>query len=153
MRKTALIGFAILVLAALATSVLPAFADSTEPRPGYTYYIVYNQTDGSIVAAVGCPPSPAYCIPKLQPGQSVIYITDQPIVVNLLFADAHNAKLGNWHVNPQTHQLVSTSTTGSVTTAHPAFGIGLIGVALPALGFLGLATSSSLIWRRAHKRG
>jgi len=149
MRKTALIGFAILVLAALATSVLPVFADSTDPQPGNTYYVVYNQSDGSIVSAVGCP-SPAYCTPKLQPGQSVIYITDQPTLVKALFADAHNTKLGNWHVNLQTHQLEVTAATNSGLVA-PAFGIPLIGTVLPALAILGVAMSSGLVWRRTHR--
>jgi len=149
MRKKALIGFAILVLAALATSVLPVFADSTEPQPGYTYYVIYNQSDGSIVSAMGCPPS-AYCTAKLQPGQSVIYITDQPILVKQFFTDAYNTKMGNWHVNLQTHQLEVTAATNSGPVAT-AFGIPLIGTVLPALAILGLATSSGLVWRRTHR--
>src|SRR2546426_9257081 len=63
MRNIALIGLAILIVASLATGILPAFAASTDPQPGYTYYVVYNQTDGSIVTAVGCPPYPAACTP------------------------------------------------------------------------------------------
>ncbi len=161
MRKTALIGLAIVILAGLATGVLTAFAQSAsqpqnngnsspDPHPGYTYYVVYDQTSGFIVGAVGCPPSPADCIPVLQPGQSVVYITDQPTVVKQLFADAYNAKLGNWHVNPQTHQLVSTASVNSGPVA-PVSGISLIGFALPAFASLGVAMSGTFIWRRAHK--
>jgi hypothetical protein len=158
MRKKALIGLTILALAAMAASVV--FADSTptasqtttDPQPGYTYYVVYRQTDGSIVAAVGCPPSPAYCTPTLQAGQSVIFITDQPLLVKQLFTDAHNAKLGNWHVDLQKRTLVSTgsSTTGAV--APPTFGSTLIGLAIPLLGSIGVVTSGTLIWRRTRRR-
>ena len=118
MRKTALIGLAIVILAALATGVLTAFAQSSsqpqssspDPQPGYTYFVVYRQTDGFIVYASGCPPSPANCIQTVQSGQSIMYITDQPVLVKQLFADAHNSNLGNWHVNLQTNQLVTTGT-------------------------------------------
>jgi len=150
MRNIALIGLAILIVASLATGILPAFAASTDPQPGYTYYVVYNQTDGSIVTAVGCPPYPAACTPILQPGRSVMYITDQPLLVKQLFADAHNAKLGNWHVNLQTHQLVSTASVNSGPISQVS-GIGMISIALPALASLGVGMLGSFIWRRAHK--
>jgi hypothetical protein len=142
--------------------VVTAFAQSTlqsqnngngssDPQPGYTYYVVYSQTDGSIVAAVGCPSSPASCTPILQPGQSVVYITDQPALVKQLFDDAHNAKLGNWHVTLQTHQLAGTSATSSASIAPPG-GISLIGAILPTLASLGVGTSGTLIWRRTQKQ-
>jgi hypothetical protein len=149
MRYAILIGFAILILASAATSVLPAFADSVDPRPGYTYFVVYRQTDGFIVYAVGCPPSPAYCKPTLQPGQSVVYITDQPELVAQFFTDAHNAKMGNWHVNTQTHQLVNTGTTGPVPPT--IFGVSLLGTLLPALASGGVGTSGTLIYRRSRR--
>ncbi len=161
MRKMALIGLAIVILAALATGVLTAYAQSTsqiqnnnsspDPRAGYIYFVVYRQTDGFIVYAVGCSPSPANCTPTLQPGQSVIYITDQPVLVKQLFADAYNSNLGNWRVNLQTHQLATTGTTSSAFVA-PAFGVSLFGAVLPALASLGVATSGSLVWRRARRR-
>ncbi len=163
MRKTALIGSAIVILAALAAGVLTAFAQSSsqpqssspDPRPGYTYFVVYRQSDGFIVYAVGCAPSapssPANCAPTLQSGQSVMYITDQPVIVKQLFADAHNSNLGNWHVNLLAHQLVSAGTTSSSSFA-PAFGVSLFGTLLPAFASLGVATSGSLIWRRARRR-
>jgi hypothetical protein len=159
MRKTALIGLAIVILASLAAGVLTAFAQSTpqpqssspDPRPGYTYFVVYRQSDGFIVYAVGCPPSPAVCTPTLQSGQSVMYITDQPVLVKQLFADAYNSNLGNWHVNLQAHQLATTGTTSSASIA-PGFGVSLFGTLLPAFASLGVATSGSLIWRRARRR-
>jgi hypothetical protein len=159
MRKTSLIGLVIVILASLAAGVLTAFAQSTpqplssspDPRPGYTYYVVYRQSDGFIVSAVGCPPSPAVCAPTLQSGQSVMYITDQPVLVKQLFTDAYNSKLGNWHVNLQAHQLATTGTMSSASLA-PAFGISLFGTLLPAFASLGVATSGSLIWRRARRR-
>jgi len=150
MRNTILIGLAILVVATIAASVLPASANSTDPQPGYTYIVVYKQADGSIVYAEGCPPSPANCAPTLQPGQSVVYITNNPILVKQFFADAQNAKLGNWHVNVQTQQLEITAAPTSGPVA-PAFGIPLIGTVLPALAILGIATSSGLVWRRTHR--
>jgi hypothetical protein len=152
MRDMTLIGFTILLLGALAASVLPVFADSTDPRPGYTYYVVYNQTTGFIVAAMGCPPSPADCTPFLQPGEAVLYVTDQPLVVQQLFVDAHNAKLGNWHVNLQTHQLENTGTTISGPIAPPAARTSLIGTLLPALALLGVATSGTFVLRRARRQ-
>ena len=159
MRKTALIGLAIVILAALATGVLTAFAQSSsqpqssspDPQPGYTYFVVYRQTDGFIVYASGCPPSPANCIQTVQSGQSIMYITDQPVLVKQLFADAHNSNLGNWHVNLQTNQLVTTGTTSSASVAQ-AFRVALFGTLLPALASLGVAASGTLVWRRAFRR-
>lgn len=151
MRNLALIELAILFVAITTASVLPAFATSTEPQPGYTYYVVYGQTDGSIVVAVGCPPSPAYCKATLLPGQSVVYITDNPALVTAFFDDAYNGKMGNWYVNLQTHQLEGTASGGSGLILPSPFGILLIGTVLPSLALLGVATSSGLLWRRAHR--
>src|SRR6266446_7036083 len=153
MRKTSLIGLAIVILASLAAGVLTAFAQSTpqplsnspDPRPGYTYYVVYSQSDGFIVSAVGCPPSPAVCTPTLQWGQSVMFITDQPVLVKQLFTDAYNSKLGNWHVNLQIHQLASTGVTSSYCVAS-ACGVPLFDIVLAAFvsEFLAISVSEEL---------
>jgi hypothetical protein len=162
MRKTALIGLAIVILAAIATGVVTAFAQSTsqpqnnnsvpDPRPGYTYYVGYNQTDGSILYAVACLPSNgATCTPTLQSGQSLMYITDQPVLVKQLFTDAYNSKLGNWRVNLQTHQLASTGAPSSASVVPSIFGLTLVGLALPTSASIGVFTSGALIWRRARR--
>jgi hypothetical protein len=164
MRKTALIRLAIVILAAIAAGVVTAFAQSTsqpqnnsslpDPRPGYTYSVVYRQTDGFIVSAMACRPSPeigVYCTSTLQPGQSVMDITSQPVLVGQLFTDAYNSKLGNWHVDLATHQLVSTSPASSASIA-PSLGISLVGAMLSTSVSLGVGTSGALIWRRTLRR-
>jgi len=157
MRNRTLIGLAIVSLVVFATAVVVAFAQSPpqtqndEPRAGYTYYVIYDQTNGFIVLASACPPSPAYCVASPQPGQSVIYITDQPSVVKQLFGDGHNGRLGNWHVDLQTHQLASTGAPSSASALPSAFGLTLVGVVLPTSASIGVVTSGALIWRRARR--
>src|SRR2546427_12263470 len=86
MKNTILLGIIALTFAAVAGGILPAFAASADPQPGQpgqppqpgrVYYVVYNQTDGSIAAAGDCPASfpPITFFPVLQPGQSVLWIT------------------------------------------------------------------------------
>ena len=165
MRKTALIGLAIVILVAIVTGVVTAFAQSPsqpqnnnsllDPRPGYTYTVVYRQTDGFIVYAVGCRPSPelgVYCKPTLRPGESVIDITDQPVVVKQFFTDSRlTGSSGNWHVDLATHQLVMTS-PASPTSIAPILGISLIGAMLSFSASLGAGTLGTLVWRRTLRR-
>ncbi|HZY94300.1 MAG TPA: hypothetical protein VFE98_05480 [Candidatus Bathyarchaeia archaeon] len=161
MRKTALIGLAIVTLAAIATGVVTAFAQSTsqpqsnnsslDPRPGYTYTVVYRQTDGFIVYAVACRPSPelgVYCKPTLQPEQSFIDITNQPVLAQQFFTDW---KYDNWHVDLATHQLVRTSPVSSASIA-PSLGIWLVGAMVSVSASLGVGAFGTLIWRRTLRR-
>ncbi|TMI22690.1 hypothetical protein E6H31_01405 [Candidatus Bathyarchaeota archaeon] len=118
MKNTVLTALVILAFGALATSILPVFAYSSDPQPGWTYYVVYNQSDGSIVWAAGCSPPPAACSPVLRQGEALVWITDQPALVNQFFEDAHNGKMGNWHVNTTTH-AVEVMTPSSIGLASP----------------------------------
>ena len=145
MKNTVLLGIIALTFAALAGSILPAFAAPADPQPGRVYYVVYNQTDGSIAAAGGCPASfpPITCIPVLQPGQSVLWITDNPALVMAFFTDAENAKMESWHVNMQTHQLERLATTISGPVTTPVLGTTPIQVLFPASTLLVATTSSA----------
>jgi hypothetical protein len=153
-KNTILLGIIALTFATLAGGILPAFAASAEPQSGHVYYVVYNQTDGSIAAAGGCPasPSPITCIPVLQPGQSVLWITDNPALVKAFFTDAENAKMESWHVNMQTHQLERLATTSSGPVTTPVLGTTSIQVLFPALTLIGAALSTVYVRRRAHKQ-
>jgi hypothetical protein len=153
-KNTILLGIIALTFATLAGGILPAFAASAEPQSGHVYYVVYNQTDGSIAAAGGCPasPSPITCIPVLQPGQSVLWITDNPALVKAFFTDAENAKMENWYVNMQTHQLERLATTSSGPVTTPVLGITSIQVLFPALTLVGAALSTIYVRRRAHRQ-
>ena|SRR2546425_4564010 len=152
MKNTILLGIIALTFAALAGGILPAFAASAEPQPGHVYYVVYNQTDGSIAAAGGCSasPSPITCIPVLQPGQAVLWITDNPTLVKAFFTEA--AKMENWHVNMQTHQLERLATTSSGPITTPVLSTTSIQVLLPALTLIGAALSTVYVRRRAHRQ-
>lgn len=154
MKNTILLGIIALTFAALVGGILPAFAASADPQPDHVYYVVYNQTDGSIAAAGGCPASlaPITCIPVLQPGQSVLWITDNPVLVKAFFTDAENAKMENWHVNMQTHQLVRLATTSSGPVTTPVLGTTAIQVMFPALTLIGAALSTVYVRRRALKQ-
>lgn len=155
-------GLAVFSLAVFATGVVAAFAQSPPatpnnqndfpppPQPGYTYWVIYSQTDGSIISAVGCPPGQAYCVATPKQGQSAVYITDQPSLVKQLFADGHDGKLGNWHMNLQTHQLESTATTSTGPIAPLVSEISTMGAVFPGMGLFGLAISSTLLWRKKH---
>src|SRR5438128_12695289 len=115
MKNTVLLGIIALTFAALAGSILPAFAAPADPQPGRVYYVVYNQTEGSIAAAGGCPASfpPMTCIPGLQPGQSVLWIPDYPALVMAFFTDAESATTDSLPVYMHTHQPERLSTTMS----------------------------------------
>src|SRR2546428_979601 len=164
MKNTILLGIIALTFAAVAGGILPALAASAAPHPGHpvqpghpphpgrVYYVVYTQTDGSIAAAGACPASfpPITCIPVLQPGQSVLWITDNPTVVKAFFTDA--AKMENWHVNMQTHQLERLATTSSGPVTTPVLSTTSIQVLLPALTLIGAALSTVYVRRRAHRQ-
>lgn len=163
MRNAILIALAVLSLAVFAAGVATAFAQSTsqpqdnnsvpDPMPGYTYTVVYRQTDGFIVYAEACMPSNGVvCTPVLKPGQSALDITNQPVLVHEFFTDAHNAKLNNWHVDLSTHQLESTSATSTGPLAPLASVTSTVSSALPGMGLFGLAISGTLLWRRTHRQ-
>ena len=161
MKTMILFGVAALTLVILTGSILQASAGtfdaqpgSADPQPGYVYYVVYNQTDGYIRAAGGCPSSssPNTCIPILRLGESVIWITDNQTVVKAFFADLQNSKMEDWHVNLQTHQLERVATTSSGPIAPPTLGIASIQVLFPALTLIGAALSTVYVRRRAHKQ-
>jgi hypothetical protein len=155
MKNAVLLGIVAVTFAALVGGILPAFARSIDPpQPGRVDYVVYNQTDGSIAAAGDCPAflPPLTCIPGLKPGQSVLWITDNPVLVKAFFTDAKNAKMGNWHVNLQTQQLERSATTSSGPVTTPVLGTTSIQVMLPAMTLLGAALSTVHVRRRAHKQ-
>ena len=156
-----LLGVAALTLVILTGSLPQASAGSfdgkpgsADPQPGYVYYVVYNQTDGYIRAAGGCPSSssPNTCIPLLRSGESVIWITDNQTVVKAFFADLKNSKMEDWHVNLRTHQLERLATTSSGPITTPVLGTTSIQVLLPALTLIGATLSTVYVRRRAHKQ-
>ena len=161
MKTMILLGVATLTFVILTGSVLQVAAGafdpqpgSADPQPGYVYYVVYRQSDGYIVAAGGCPSSssPNTCLPLMQSGESVLWITDNPTVVKAFFADLQHSKMEDWHVNLQTQQLERVATTSPMPLAPPALGITSIQVLVPTLSLIGVAFSGVYIRQRTHKQ-
>ncbi len=114
MNKTLFLALLFVSAVVLISSTLPAHADPTQPTPGWSYYVVYNVADGTIVSADACSHP---CSPVAQDGQAVLDITSQPNVVSQLFKDAYNQKLSNWHVNKTTHAVEAINPASSVSVA------------------------------------
>jgi len=151
MKKSLPLVLLVVGIVMLISSTLPTHADPTQYTPGWTYYIVYNQADGTIVSADACS-NP--CSPVAHEGQAIIDITNQPIVVTQLFKDAYNQQLGNWHVNTTTHAIESIRPGSSVAVAPTQTLLGLLVYSgIPAgLGAVGALLSGMVLKRRYFQR-
>jgi hypothetical protein len=106
---------AVLVIGVAAVSYLFSFSqpattaasdcESPNPRPGWSYFITYFVSNGTLVSLTGAPP-PIPEFNNLTVGESILNITNQSAAIHLMYCDALQGHLSYWHLNLETMTVV-----------------------------------------------